>query len=92
MTDGSTVFTHILFPKVELRGKVGHFDIALIVESDSLDTSEDNVLGNLQTESSQSRDEDGRLGHLLHGFVAQNIQLTAVQALVNLAYKYVLKR
>ena len=47
------------------------------MESDTLHSTKNHVLGNLDTEAVEARDEDVCLLHPLHGLLAQDKQLSA---------------
>lgn len=53
------------------------------MECQALDTGEGDVFGYLNTEALESHDEHVGCAHALHGLVAQDIELSAVERLVD---------
>ena len=58
----------------------GVFDV---VQGDGFDAGKDDVLGDFNAQSTHSRDQHVRFGHAPHGLLAENVELTRVQALVD---------
>lgn len=56
-----------------LRGEVSPFCNSLVVYSDTPNSSQDDVLGNLHSKTSHTRDEDIGVLHALHSIMAQHV-------------------
>lgn len=74
----------VLSAEEELGREIGDGDRRRIVEGEALDTSKGNVLGNLDTETLEADNEHVGSAHALHGLVAQDIELAAVEGLIDL--------
>lgn len=68
----------------ELRGQVGELNWRGIVKRQALDACQGDILGDLDTKTLETDDEDVGRAHALHGLVAQDIELAAVEGLVDL--------
>lgn len=77
--DGIARFADIFGMQEELGGEVGNGSGCRVVESQALDASKSDVLGDLNAEPLQTHDENVGGTHTLHGLVAQNVELPTVQ-------------
>lgn len=59
-------FTH-------LRGEIPPFCWSLVMHSDTPNSSQDDILGNLHSQTSHTRDEDIGVLHALHSVMAQHV-------------------
>lgn len=81
-------FANIFESQEKLGGQVGHGHGGGIMESQALDSSEGDVLGNLNAEALEANDEDIGRAHAPHSLMAQDIELAAVERLVDLGAAY----
>ena len=72
----SPISSNIGFGEVEVGRQVRDLDSLGVVEGDRLDSPENDVLRDFGPEALQPRDEDVRDGHLRHGLVAQDVELS----------------
>lgn len=56
-----------------LRGEVSPFCNSLVVHSDASNSTQNDVLGNLHSKTSHTRDEDIGVLHALHSIMAQHV-------------------
>lgn len=56
-----------------LRGEVPPFCYSLVMHSDTSNSSQDDIFGNLHSKTSHTRDKDIGVLHALHSFMAQHI-------------------
>lgn len=66
-------------PLTHLRGKIPPFCNSLVVHSHTPNSSQDDILGNLHSQTSHTRNKDVGVLHALHGIMAQNIAESGVQ-------------
>lgn len=69
----------------ELGGKIGDGHGGGVVECEALDAGQGNVLCDLDTQALEADDQDIGSAHALHRLVAQDIELAAVEGLIDLA-------
>jgi hypothetical protein len=68
----------------ELSREIGDGDGGRIVEGQALDASEGNILCDLDAETLEADNQDVGGDHALHGIVAEDVELAAVEGLVDL--------
>ena len=78
-----TPTTSVRFRQEELRREVCHLDWRVIMEGDGLDAAQHHVFGDLDAKPLEADDEHRCAGHAAHRLVAQHIQLSAVERLVD---------
>jgi hypothetical protein len=74
---------NIRWGQKELSREIRNLDRSRVVDCQALDTSQRNILRNLYTETFQTDNEDVGGAHAAHGFVSQNIELSAVERLID---------
>lgn len=74
---------HVVWPEEELRAEIRDLHESGVVDGDGLDTGKADVLGHLDAQAAHADDKDIADGHALHGVVSQDIQLAAVEALID---------
>lgn len=57
----------------DLRGEIPPFCKSLVMHSDTPNSSQDDILGNLHSQTSHTRDEDIGVLHALHSVMAQHV-------------------
>lgn len=82
--DQVTTLAHIIRAQKELGGKVCDGHGGRVKEGEALDAGQGDILCDLDAQALETDDEHMRGAHALHGFVAQNIELSAVEGLVDL--------
>lgn len=88
--DGDLVaaLPYVARAKEELRGEICDSHRGGIVECEALDAGQGDVLGDLDTQTLEADDKDVGCAHALHGLVAQDIELSAVERLVDIIVAY----
>lgn len=67
----------------ELGGKVGELDWGGVVNGETLDARQGDILGDFNTEALKTNNKNIGSAHALHGLMAQNIELSAVEGLID---------
>lgn len=62
-----------MHPCTHLGGKIPPFCNSLVVHSHTPNSSQDDILGNLHSQASHTRDEDIGVLHALHSIMAQHV-------------------
>lgn len=78
-----TGLADILGVQEELGGEIRDGGRRWIVEGKALDASKGDILGDFDTETLEADDEHVRRAHALHGLMAEDIQLSAVEGFVD---------
>eukprot|EP00047_Mylnosiga_fluctuans_P019583 m.84068 g.84068 ORF g.84068 m.84068 type:complete len:1015 (-) comp8186_c0_seq2:29-3073(-) len=73
----------VLLREVVLRSEIHEGHLLRVLDANRLDTTEDNILCNLDTKTREPGNENIRAIHLAHRLMAKHIELARVQALVN---------
>mmetsp|Transcript_3626 Transcript_3626/g.14809 ORF Transcript_3626/g.14809 Transcript_3626/m.14809 type:complete len:630 (+) Transcript_3626:2928-4817(+) len=71
--------------EVKLRAQIGELARGAVLDGDTLDPREDDVLGDLRAQAFHAADEDGGARQLPHALAAVNRELTGVEILIDLA-------
>ena len=84
--DGDFVpwLSNILSLEKKLRRQIGNRNWRGVPQGQALNTGEGNVLCDLNAESFHSGDKDVGCAHALHSLVSKDIELTTIEALVDL--------
>lgn len=83
--DFRSVLAHIVLGQIELSGKVFERRVDCVVQRHRLHSAQDHVLGHFHSQTAETADQHVRGGHATHRIVAQDVQLTRVQTLVDVA-------
>lgn len=74
---------NIRWSQKELSREIRNLDWSRIVDCQALDTGQGNILRNLYTETLETDNEDVGSTHAAHGLVSQDIELSAVERLID---------
>lgn len=83
--DFGSVPAHIALRQIELGGQILERCVDGVVQRHRFDAAQNHVLGHLDAQTAQTADQHVGGGHATHRIVAQDVQLTRVETLVDVA-------